>query len=73
MTTSQVSVKRTLVVPLFILASGFLFIGRDEAMIAASAAQGYWQPEGKVDFIDAMWTYLAFWSEPLWLNTESLP
>ena len=60
MTTSRLSIKRTLLVPLFILVSGFLFIGRDEAMIAVSAARGYWQQEGKVDFIDAVWDILGF-------------
>lgn len=60
MTTSRASIKRTLLAPLLILVSGFLFIGRDEAMIAASAAQSYWQQEGEVDFIDALWNVLGF-------------
>lgn len=60
MATSRDSKKRTVLVALFILASGFLFIGRDEAIVAVSAAQGYWQQEGKVDFIDAMWDVLGY-------------
>lgn len=60
MTTSRTFIKRTLLAPVLILVSGFLFIGRDEAMIAASSAQGYWQQEGEVDFIDALWNVLGF-------------
>lgn len=60
MTSSRVSTKRKFIAPLFILASGLLFIGRDEATIAVSAAQSYWQHQGEVQFIDAVWDVLGF-------------